>query len=69
MILQDTKESSRTHPPASTSHGRFGLSFAQSKLFTSILHWKRRDMRTVKKQPSKAGFRFKNEYKMMSSVS
>lgn len=32
---------SRTaHPPASTSHGRFALSFDQSKLLTSILHTK-----------------------------
>lgn len=40
--VKDTKESSKTHPPASTSHGRFGPTFDQSKLFTSMLHWKKK---------------------------
>lgn len=35
--IKDTRESRTTQPPASTSHGRFGFSFAQSKLLTSIL--------------------------------
>jgi len=39
----DTKKSRRTHPPASTSHGKFGLIFAQSKLITSILASKRQN--------------------------
>lgn len=35
--LKDTKASRKTHPPASTNHGRLGLILDQSKLFTTML--------------------------------
>lgn len=37
IFKKDTKVSSNTHPPASTSHGKLGLIFDQFKLFTSML--------------------------------
>lgn len=42
MLKKDTKESSSTHPPASTSHGKFSLILDQSVLSTSMLQGKRK---------------------------